>query len=272
MNWYYFLILVFMPIIGNGENCTILWNLDNFQTRMKIKMCIEPIEESLFFDNMTGLLNLSKLYNFSNETKSQISMNVTKTHTIINETKSQISMNVTKNHTIINETNLTLSPSPIHETDFNYQVPNITENITTPSTSDVEIFDEVKRQSVPSPVIEETAPSPHYIIENASNIFNSNTTSDVNKTLNRYPLNNIQKFDTVAFVSITTISLFFATLLFTYVWKKRKRKNVQPLCKFRKGVKKEKSLERPKDYIIEFMTENPINPDKNKELKTMDNV
>tara|TARA_B100001121_G_C18405841_1_gene487704 strand:- start:138 stop:683 length:546 start_codon:yes stop_codon:yes gene_type:complete len=181
-------------------------------------------------------------------------------------------MNVTKNHTIINETNLTLSPSPIHETDFNYQVPNITENITTPSTSDVEIFDEVKRQSVPSPVIEETAPSPHYIIENASNIFNSNTTSDVNKTLNRYPLNNIQKFDTVAFVSITTISLFFATLLFTYVWKKRKRKNVQPLCKFRKGVKKEKSLERPKDYIIEFMTENPINPDKNKELKTMDNV
>ena len=49
MNWYYFLILVFMPIIGNGENCTILWNLDNFQTRMKIKMCIEPIEESLFF-------------------------------------------------------------------------------------------------------------------------------------------------------------------------------------------------------------------------------
>ncbi len=254
MNWYYFLILVFMPIIGNGENCTILWNLDNFQTRMKIKMCIEPIEESLFFDNMTGLLNLSKLYNFSNETKSQISMNVT------------------KNHTIINETNLTLSPSSIHETDFNYQVPNITENITTPSTSDVEIFDEVKRQSVPSPVIEETAPSPHYIIENASNIFNSNTTSDVNKTLNRYPLNNIQKFDTVAFVSITTISLFFATLLFTYVWKKRKRKNVQPLCKFRKGVKKEKSLERPKDYIIEFMTENPINPDKNKELKTMDNV
>ena len=254
MNWYYFLILVFMPIIGNGENCTILWNLDNFQTRMKIKMCIEPIEESLFFDNMTGLLNLSKLYNFSNETKSQISMNVT------------------KNHTIINETNLTLSPSSIHETDFNYQVPNITENITTPSTSDVEIFDEVKRQSVPSPVIEETAPSPHYIIENASKAFNSNTTSDVNKTLNRYPLNNIQKFDTVAFVSITTISLFFATLLFTYVWKKRKRKNVQPLCKFRKGVKKEKSLERPKDYIIEFMTENPINPDKNKELKTMDNV
>ena len=117
MNWYYFLILVFMPIIGNGENCTILWNLDNFQTRMKIKMCIEPIEESLFFDNITGLLNLSKLYNFSNETISQISMNVT------------------KNHTIINETNLTLSPSPIHETDINYQVPNVTENITTPSSS-----------------------------------------------------------------------------------------------------------------------------------------
>ena len=90
--------------------------------------------------------------------------------------------------------------------------------------------------------------------------------------MNRYPLNNIQKFDTVAFVSITTISLFFATLLFTYVWKKRRRKHVQPLCKFRKGVKNEKSLERPKDYIIEFMTENPINPDKNKELKTMDNV
>lgn len=254
MNWYYFLILVFMPIIGNGENCTILWNLDNFQTRMKIKMCIEPIEESLFFDNITGLLNLSKLYNFSNETISQISMNVT------------------KNHTIINETNLTLSPSPIHETDINYQVPNVTENITTPSTSDVEIVDEVKRQTVPSPVLEETEPSPNYIIENASNIFNNNTTSDVNKTLNRYPLNNIQKFDTVAFVSITTISLFFATLLFTYVWKKRRRKHVQPLCKFRKGVKNEKSLERPKDYIIEFMTENPINPDKNKELKTMDNV
>ena len=197
MNWYYFLILVFMPIIGNGENCNILWNLDNFQTRMKIKMCIEPIEESLFFDNITGLLNLSKLYNFSNETISQISMNVT------------------KNHTIINETNLTLSPSPIHETDINYQVPNVTENITTPSTSDVEIFDEVKRQTVPSPVLEETAPSTPYIIETTSKTFNNNTTSDVNKTLNRYPLNNIQKFDTVAFVSITTISLFFATLLFT---------------------------------------------------------
>lgn len=254
MNWYYFLILVFMPIIGNGENCTILWNLDNFETRMKIKMCIEPIEEPLFFDNITGLLNLSKLYNFSNETNSQIIMNVT------------------KNHTIINETNLTLSPSPIHEADIKYQVPNVTKNITTPSTSDVEIIDEVERQSVPSPVIEEAAPSTHYIIENTSKTFNSNTTRDVNKTLNRYPLNSIQKFDTVAFVSITTISLFFATLLFTYVWKKRKRKNVQPLCKFRKGVKNEKSLERPKDYIIEFMTENPINPDKNKELKTMDNV
>lgn len=254
MNWYYFLILVFMPIIGNGENCTILWNLDNFETRMKIKMCIEPIEEPLFFDNITGLLNLSKLYNFSNETNSQIIMNVT------------------KNHTIINETNLTLSPSPIHEADIKYQVPNVTKNITTPSTSDVEIIDEVERQSVPSPVIEEAAPSTHYIIENTSKTFNSNTTMDVNKTLNRYPLNSIQKFDTVAFVSITTISLFFATLLFTYVWKKRKRKNVQPLCKFRKGVKNEKSLERPKDYIIEFMTENPVNPDKNKELKTMDNV
>ena len=254
MNWYYFLILVFMPIIGNGENCTILWNLDNFETRMKIKMCIEPIEEPLFFDNITGILNLSKLYNFSNETNSQIIMNVT------------------KNHTIINETNLTLSPSPIHEADIKYQVPNVTKNITTPSTSDVEIIDEVERQSVPSPVIEEAAPSTHYIIENTSKTFNSNTTMDVNKTLNRYPLNSIQKFDTVAFVSITTISLFFATLLFTYVWKKRKRKNVQPLCKFRKGVKNEKSLERPKDYIIEFMTENPINPDKNKELKTMDNV
>ena len=254
MNWYYFLILVFMPIIGNGENCTILWNLDNFETRMKIKMCIEPIEEPLFFDNITGLLNLSKLYNFSNETNSQIIMNVT------------------KNHTIINETNLTLSPSPILEADIKYQVPNVTKNITTPSTSDVEIIDEVERQSVPSPVLEEAAPSTHYIIENTSKAFNNNTTRDVNKTLNRYPLNNIQKFDTVAFVSITTISLFFATLLFTYVWKKRKRKNVQPLCKFRKGVKNEKSLERPKDYIIEFMTENPINPDKNKELKTMDNV
>jgi len=207
MNWYYFLILVFMPIIGNGENCTILWNLDNFQTRMKIKMCIEPIEEPLFFDNITGLLNLSKLYNFSNETNSQIIMNVT------------------KNHTIINETNLTLSPSPIHEADIKYQVPNVTKNITTPSTSDVEIIDEVERQSVPSPVLEEAAPSTHYIIENTSKTFNSNTTRDVNKTLNRYPLNSIQKFDTVAFVSITTISLFFATLLFTYVWKKRKRKN-----------------------------------------------
>jgi len=254
MNWYYFLILVFMPIIGNGENCTILWNLDNFQTRMKIKMCIEPIEESLIFNNITELLNLSKLNKFSNETKSQIIMNIT------------------KNHTIINETNIILSPSPVHEENITHQVPNVTKNISTPSTSNVEVIDEVKKQSAPSPVLEEIAPSPRYIIENISKTFSSNATSDVNKTLNRYPLNNIQKFDTVAFVSITMISLFFAILLFTYVWKKRRRKHVQPLCKFRKGVKKEKSLERPKDYIIEFMTENPINPDKNKELKTMDNV
>ena len=254
MHRYFVLLLSIVPMLINSENCTVLWNVDNFNTRMKIKMCIEPIEESLIFNNITELLNLSKLNKFSNETKSQIIMNIT------------------KNHTIINETNIILSPSPVHEENITYQVPNVTKNISTPSTSNVEVIDEVKKQSAPSPVLEEIAPSPRYIIENISKTFSSNATSDVNKTLNRYPLNNIQKFDTVAFVSISMISLFFAILLFTYVWKKRRRKHVQPLCKFRKGVKKEKSLERPKDYIIEFMTENPINPDKNKELKTMDNV
>ena len=245
MNWYYFLILVFMPIIGNGENCTILWNINNLQTQMKIKMCIEPLEESIIFDNITELLNLSKINKFSNETKS---------------------------HTILNTTNITFSPSPFHEENVTYGVENVTKNIKTPSSLDEEIIDEVKEFSVPSPVIEETAPSPYYIIENNSKVFNNNITSDENKTSRRYPISKVSEFDAVAFVSITMISLMFATLLFTYVWKKRKRKHVQPLCKFRKGVKNEKSLERPKDYIIEFMTENPINPDKNKELKTMDNV
>ena len=66
---YFLLLISLSPILINSENCTVLWNVDNFNTRMKIKMCIEPIEQLFIVPGEIDFNNLSRLVNISkNET------------------------------------------------------------------------------------------------------------------------------------------------------------------------------------------------------------
>ena len=238
MYGYYLLTILFFPILIKSENCTVLWDINNFKSRMKIKMCIEPIEQSVLFEGDTIFNifnNLSKLANISN-----------------NETF------------LINESisNFSFSPSPsskLNETNYNISNP--------PSSSDEEFVETVIIPVVPSPTAGDS-PSP-YIRAHSIIDTNSPSTSDVNDTLLKKNHNStdIDKFDTTAFVSILSISLIVFFGLLTYVIKKRKRQNVQPLCKFNNVKKKNNSLERPKDYIIEHMVKNPINEEKKGEEK-----
>ncbi len=235
---YFLLLISLSPILINSENCTVLWNVDNFNTRMKIKMCIEPIEQLFIVPGEIDFNNLSRLVNISkNETLSK------------NKSISKISF----------------SPSPINNSNTSNTSMKYINNA--PSPSEEEITETVIVPTVPSPNVIDSPSA--YIRGNSIINTNAPSTSDVNETfLKKNQSNtNINKFDTAAFVSILSISLIAISGLLVYVIKKRKRQNVQPLCKFNKIKKKNKSLERPKDYIIEHMVKNPIIESKEEEKK-----
>ena len=231
----YFVLLSVLPMLINSENCTVLWNVDNFNTRMKIKMCIEPIEQSFVIHGEMDLNNLSKLVNISN-----------------NET-------FLKNASI---SNISSSPSSMNNSNTSMKYLN-----NTPSPSDEGSVETAITPVVPSPAVVD---SPSAYIRGKSTInIETPSTSDVNETLlkKNQSTTDINKFDTTAFVSILSISLIAISGLLLYIIKKRKRQNVQPLCKFNKIKKRNKSLERPKDYIIEHMVKNPIIESKEEEKK-----
>ena len=241
---YFLLLISLSPILINSENCTVLWNVDNFNTRMKIKMCIEPIEQLFIVPGEIDFNNLSRLVNISkNETSPK------------NKSISKISF----------------SPSPINtsNTSNNSNTSNTSMKYinNVPSPSEEEKTETVIVPTVPSPNVIDSPSA--YIRGNSIINRNAPSTSDVNETfLKKNQSNtNINKFDTAAFVSILSISLIAISGLLVYVIKKRKRQNVQPLCKFNKIKKKNKSLERPKDYIIEHMVKNPIIESKEEEKK-----
>ena len=229
MHRYFVLLLSIVPMLINSENCTVLWNVDNFNTRMKIKMCIEPIEQSFVVPGEIDFNNLSKLVNISNNET------FLKNESIANISSSPSSM---KNESIAN-----ISSSPSTMKNSNTSMKNLNN---TPSPSDEGGVRGKSTINIETP-----------------------STSDVNETLlkKNQSTTDINKFDTTAFVSILSISLIAISGLLVYIIKKRKRQNVQPLCKFNKSKKRSKSLERPKDYIIEHMVKNPIIKSKEEEKK-----
>ena len=250
MHRYFVLLLSIVPMLINSENCTVLWNVDNFNTRMKIKMCIEPIEQSFVVPGEIDFNNLSKLVNISNNET------FLKNESIANISSSPSSM---KNESIAN-----ISSSPSTMKNSNTSMKNLNN---TPSPSDEGGVETVIAPVVPSPTVVD---SPSAYIRGKSTInIETPSTSDVNETLlkKNQSTTDINKFDTTAFVSILSISLIAISGLLVYIIKKRKRQNVQPLCKFNKSKKRSKSLERPKDYIIEHMVKNPIIESKEEEKK-----
>ena len=242
---YFLLLISLFPILIKSENCTVLWNIDNLNSRMKIKMCIMPIEQTVIIDNNIIFNNLSKLVNITD-----------KTQTKINETITNISFSpspLKNNFLDRNISPSSFSPSPLKDIKINISI--------SPSSFDDELFETI---IIPSP-------APYNKFESIVKV-NSPSINNINDTfLKRNQTNiNIITFDTAAFVSILIISIFLIVILSVYIIKKRKRQNVQPMCKFNKTKTKKKvhSLERPKDYIIEHMVENPLCDDKNKETKT----
>ena len=235
MRRYFVLLLSILPMLINSENCTVLWNVDNFNTRMKIKMCIEPIEQSFVVPGEIDFNNLSKLVNISNN------------GTFL------------KNESMVN---ISSSPSSMKNSNTSMKYLN-----NTPSPSDEGGIETVITPAVPSPTVVDS-PSAYIRGKGTINI-ETPSTSDVNETFlkKNQSTTDINKFDTTAFVSILSISLIAISGLLLYIIKKRKRQNVQPLCKFNKSKKRSKSLERPKDYIIEHMVKNPIIESKEEEKK-----
>ena len=190
---YFLLLISLSPILINSENCTVLWNVDNFNTRMKIKMCIEPIEQLFIVPGEIDFNNLSKLVNISN-----------------NET-------FLKNESIAN---ISSSPSPIKNSNTSNTSMKYINNA--PSPSEEEITETVIVPTVPSPNVIDSPSA--YIRGNSIINTNAPSTSDVNETfLKKNQSNtNINKFDTAAFVSILSISLIAISGLLVYVIKKRR--------------------------------------------------
>lgn len=259
----------FWIFLANGENCVIMWSGENQNSKMEFKMCVEQLP---IIENNLTLLNLS---NFRNGTKSEeLQINGT-----INETVFTAPAPAPR---IMHESNVTNASVVITSTS---DVENIVSNNKTNSTSiSPSSYSEIV--SSPSPTSDgeqninintKTSPSPsskssHYIASIDNIIENNSTTSDVNETrLNKKIPREIDNFDYGTLFGILGVSIFGVSILLGIIIKKRKRKNVQPLCKFIK--KKKRSLERPKDLLIEYMTENPLKDGKNNpNNKNLDNV
>tara|TARA_Y100000591_G_scaffold333111_1_gene373807 strand:- start:52 stop:858 length:807 start_codon:yes stop_codon:yes gene_type:complete len=265
------LFLIFMTyfwiFLANGENCVIMWSGENQNSKMEFKMCVEQLP---IIENNLTLLNLS---NFRNSTKSEeLQVNGT-----INETVFTAPAPAPR---IMHEANVTNASVVITPTS---DVENIVSNNITNSTSiSPSSYSEIV--SSPSPTSDgeqntnintKTSPSSkssHYIASIDKIIENNSTTSDVNETrFNKKIPREIDNFDYGTLFGILGVSIFGVSILLAIILKKRKRKNVQPLCKFIK--KKKRSLERPKDLLIEYMTENPLKEEKNNpNNKNLDNV
>jgi hypothetical protein len=294
------LFLIFMTyfriFLANGENCLIMWSGENQNSKMEFKMCVEQLP--IIKSNLT-LLNLS---NFRNSTKlEELQINGTINETVFtapapaprimheaNVTNASVVITSTSDVDNIvsnNKTNgtsispsyhseIVSSPSPTSD------VENIVSNNKTISTSiSPSSYSEIV--SSPSPTSDgeqntnintKTSPSSkssHYIVSIDKIIENNSTTSDVNETrFNKKIPREIDNFDYGTLFGILGVSIFGVSILLAIILKKRKRKNVQPLCKFIK--KKKRSLERPKDLLIEYMTENPLKEGNNP--KNLDNV
>ena len=257
----------FRIFLANGENCLIMWSGENQNSKMEFKMCVEQLP--IIKSNLT-LLNLS---NFRNSTKlEELQINGT-----INETVFTAPAPAPRTIHAVNTTNASIEITPTSD------VENIVSNNKTNGTSISPSYHS-EIVSSPSPTSDEgqnanintkTSPSSkssHYIASIDKIIENNSTTSDVNKTqLNKKIPREIDSFDFGTLFGIIGVSIFGVSILLAIILKRRKRKNVQPLCKFIK--KKKRSLERPKDLLIEHMTENPLKEEKNNpNNNNLDNV
>ena len=236
----FILFLTFLPMLVS-ENCTILWNLNDFRTQMQIKMCVSPMQE----DNESWIVSeIESTYNLINFTNS----------TAFNYT----------NKTLVNVTEKTLtfpiSPSPL-TTDENFTEPSSvsrTRNLS-PSPS-------VFKTRNPSPVVvapsifstspssnKQITPSIVEISQITDHKAKQNNLSN-NLTMQNSDIQNNE--DNTAIITIIIILSLAFFVLMIYMIKKRKRKHVKPLCTFKKK-KKGNPLDRPKDYILEFF-DNPM--------------
>jgi hypothetical protein len=269
------LFLIFMTyfwiFLANGENCVIMWSGENQNIKMEFKMCVEQLP---IIENNLTLLNLS---NFRNSTKSEeLQINGTINETVFtapapaprimhesNVTNASVVITSTSDVENIISNNITNSTS--------ISPSSYSEIVSSPSpTSDGEQNTNINTKTSPSP--SPSSKSSHYIASIDNIIENNSTTSDVNETrLNKKIPREIDNFDYGTLFGILGVSIFGVSILLGIIIKKRKRKNVQPLCKFIK--KKKRSLERPKDLLIEYMTENPLKDGKNNpNNKNLDNV
>lgn len=250
----FILFLTFLPMLVS-ENCTILWNLNDFRTQMQIKMCVSPMQD----DNESWIVSdIESAYNLINFTNSK-AFNYTN-KTLVNVTEKTLTFPVSPSP-LINGENFT-EPSSVFKTRNPSPSPSVfkTRN-PSPIVVAPSIFSTSPSSNKPiSPsIVEISQITDHKVKQN--NLSN-------NLTMQNSDIQN-NKDNTAITTIIIILSLAFFVLM-VYVIKKRKRKHVKPLCTFKKK-KKGNPLDRPKDYILEFF-DNPMPSAPPMEAKDKSNV